>query len=86
MSTVEKFEAAVGRSKSLPRKPSNPDLVLLYSLYKQATAGDNENDAPGAFDFVAMAKHKGWLEQKGKSKEDAMVEYIAKIEALEAQG
>lgn len=39
-STKEAFEDAVVRSKKLTKRPSNEDLLKLYSLFKQATEGD----------------------------------------------
>ena len=36
-----RFEAAVANSKSLSERPDNPTLLKIYSLYKQATVGDN---------------------------------------------
>lgn len=77
------FEAAVAESQKLTEKPSNETLLMLYSLYKQATIGDNLNDAPpNPLDFIAKAKHEAWLNQYGKSKEVAMKEYIELVEKL----
>jgi diazepam-binding inhibitor (GABA receptor modulator, acyl-CoA-binding protein) len=76
------FEQAVADSKTLPEKPSTETLLKLYSLYKQATEGDVNIEAPGAFDFVAKAKFEAWSALKGKSKEEAKKEYIDLIEKL----
>ncbi len=48
------FERAVEDSKTLSSRPSNETMLQLYSLYKQATEGDvNENAAStNPFDFV----------------------------------
>ena len=35
------FEAAVANSTQLSEKPDNQTLLKIYSLYKQATEGDN---------------------------------------------
>lgn len=83
MSLTEDFEAAVGRSKQLPEKPSNDDLLTLYSLYKQATVGDVTGDKPGLFDFVAKAKYEAWEKVQGMACEDAMQKYVTLIESLE---
>ncbi len=53
MSLKEDFEAAQTRAKSLSEKPSNDDLLALYSLYKQATDGDVQGERPSGFDFAA---------------------------------
>ena len=84
MGLTEDFQSAVGRSKQLPEKPSNDDLLKLYSLYKQATVGDVTGDKPGLFDFVAKAKYEAWEKVQGTASEDAMQQYIETIEALEA--
>ncbi len=83
MELKAQFEAAVAVSKELSSKPSNDILLQLYSLYKQATHGDADDEGPSnPFDFVSKAKHNAWMEQKGKSSDAAMQEYIAVIEKL----
>ena len=58
MSIKDQFEQAVTESKQLSQKPSNDILLQLYSLYKQATEGDVNTEAPAnMFDFVNKAKH-----------------------------
>lgn len=81
----EEFEKAVVQSKELTKRPSNEELLQLYSLYKQATEGDVTGDRPGGFDFKAIAKFDAWAEVKGKTKEDAMKEYIALMARLYQQ-
>jgi acyl-CoA-binding protein len=51
-------------------------LLDLYALYKQATDGDVSGERPGGFDFKAIAKFDAWAGKKGKSKDEAMKEYI----------
>ena len=82
METKEAFEQAVKSVDSLTKRPSNSQLLKLYALYKQATQGDNNGDRPGGFDFKAIAKHNAWVEEKGKSAEDAMTEYTDLINGL----
>ncbi|HYG01979.1 MAG TPA: acyl-CoA-binding protein [Chryseosolibacter sp.] len=82
MELKEKFESAVSRSKDLTRRPSNEELLQLYALYKQATEGDVNGDRPGGFDFKAIAKYDAWAEIKGKSKDQAMTDYIALVDKL----
>ncbi len=83
MDLKEKFEQAVADSKNLSERPANDVLLQLYSLYKQASEGDVNTEPPSnPFDFVAKAKHNAWEALKGKSKEDAMNEYVALIEKL----
>lgn len=84
MSLETTFENAVKESKQISERPSNQDLLKLYSLYKQATEGDNTNDAPTGFDFKAMAKHNAWNSLTGTSKEEAMTQYIDLITVLKS--
>jgi diazepam-binding inhibitor (GABA receptor modulating acyl-CoA-binding protein) len=83
MEHKQKFEQAVSDSKTLSQKPSNEILLQLYSLYKQGTEGNINSDPPSnPFDFVAKAKYEAWNNLRGKSKEEAMDEYIALVEKL----
>ncbi|MBY0478556.1 MAG: acyl-CoA-binding protein [Chitinophagaceae bacterium] len=83
MDLHQQFEQAVEDSKTLSEKPSNDTLLQLYSLYKQGTEGDVNVEPPAnPFDFVAKAKFEAWSELKGKSKEDAIKEYIDLIAKL----
>lgn len=76
------FEQAVADSKNLPEKPDNQTLLQIYSLYKQATAGDVEGKKPGFGDMVGRAKWDAWNALKGKSADEAMQEYVDLIESL----
>lgn len=83
MELKERFEHAVANSKQLTERPSNETLLQLYSLYKQATEGDNVQDPPAnPFDFVARAKHDAWAGLRGRSAEDCMQEYISIMASL----
>ena len=83
MDIKQQFDEAVSESKSLQDRPSNDTLLQLYSLYKQATEGDVNPDPPAnPFDFVAKAKYEAWTKLKGKSKTEAMNEYIALVKKL----
>lgn len=77
-----RFEQAVAESKQLPEKPDNMTLLKIYALYKQASSGDVEGKRPGFTDMVGRAKWDAWNEMKGKSREDAMQEYVDLIESL----
>jgi acyl-CoA-binding protein len=83
MDLQKQFEEAVTNSKTLSEKPSNEELLQLYSLYKQATTGDVNTEPPSnPFDFVNKAKHDAWTSLKGKSREDAMQEYVNLVNKL----
>ena len=77
------FDQAVQESTALSQRPSQGTLLELYSLYKQASEGDI-NIAPPAnpFDFVAKAKYEAWEGLKGKTKDQAMADYISLIRKL----
>jgi acyl-CoA-binding protein len=77
-----RFEQAVAESKQLPEKPDNMTLLKIYALYKQASAGDVEGKRPGFTDMVGRAKFDAWDALKGKSRDEAMQEYIDLIESL----
>ena len=79
------FEQAVTDSKNLAKKPGNATLLQLYALYKQATQGDVNILMPGNMpDFVAKAKYNAWDEIKGKTRDEAMQQYIALVNSLKA--
>lgn len=82
---TEEFEKAAARTKEFTKRPSNVELLQLYALYKQATEGDVSGERPGGFDFKGIAKFDAWEELKGKSKEQAMQEYIDLVNNLEKQ-
>jgi acyl-CoA-binding protein len=82
MELQQQFEAAVARSKELTKRPSNEELLSMYALFKQASEGDVSGDRPGGFDFKAIAKFDAWAELKGKSKEQAMQDYVALMDKL----
>jgi diazepam-binding inhibitor (GABA receptor modulator, acyl-CoA-binding protein) len=79
---MQEFENAVKKSKDLPQRPANDELLKLYALYKQATDGDNTEARPGGFDFKAIAKHDAWAELAGKGEEDAKNEYVKFVDSL----
>ncbi len=77
-----KFEAAVANSKNLSERPDNSTMLKIYSLYKQATIGDNAEKKPGFTDMVGRAKWDAWNNLKGTSSTDAMQQYVDLIESL----
>ncbi len=63
-------------------KPSNEMKLEFYALYKQATEGDVSGKRPGMMDFVGRAKYDAWAELKGTSSDEAMQNYIDKLNSL----
>lgn len=85
MDLKKQFEQAAADSKNLSERPSNETLLQLYSLYKQATEGDVNTDPPAnPFDFVNKAKYEAWVALKGKTREQAMQDYVGLVDKLKA--
>lgn len=63
-------------------QPSNEMKLEFYALYKQATEGDVSGKRPGMMDFVARAKYDAWAKLEGTSQDEAMQQYIDKLNAL----
>ncbi len=83
MELQQQFEKAAEESKTLSEKPSNDILLQLYSLYKQGSIGDINIDPPSnPFDIVNKAKYNAWEALKGKTKEEAMQEYVELVQQL----
>jgi len=61
-------------------KPSNALKLEMYALYKQATEGDISGKKPGITDPVGRAKYGAWEKIKGMASEQAMQNYIDRVE------
>ncbi|MBP9152458.1 MAG: acyl-CoA-binding protein [Flavobacteriales bacterium] len=79
---MNNIDAAAERLKSLTKRPSNEELLELYGLYKQATAGDNKTSKPGMFDMKGQFKWKAWKDKSAISQEDAAEAYVALVDEL----
>jgi len=82
MENAARFEDAQKRAKAFSKTPSNDDLLELYALYKQATAGDVSGSRPGMLDLKGRAKYDAWAKKKGVGKDDAMQKYVALVDRL----
>ncbi|HLA77614.1 MAG TPA: acyl-CoA-binding protein [Vicinamibacteria bacterium] len=82
MTLKDKFAAAQDRVQKLATRPSNEQLLELYALYKQATAGDAAGSRPGMFDVKGRAKFDAWVARKGLTKDQAMKAYVALVDQL----
>lgn len=80
--SVQEFEQAQARAKSLTSRPSNEDLLSLYALFKQGSVGDVSGSRPGMFDIKERAKFDAWTAKKGLSKEAAQAQYVALVDRL----
>jgi acyl-CoA-binding protein len=82
--TVEEFESAAKRVSSLGKAPSTNEMLELYGLYKQATAGDAKGSRPGMLDPKGRAKWDAWNGRKGMSPDAARDAYVALAKRLGA--
>lgn len=76
------FEQAQKDVKTLTKRPSNEDMLALYSLFKQGSSGDVSGARPGMLDMIGRAKYDAWAKLKGTRQDAAMQQYIAKVKAL----
>uniref|UniRef100_A0A670IJ30 Acyl-CoA-binding protein n=1 Tax=Podarcis muralis TaxID=64176 RepID=A0A670IJ30_PODMU len=59
---IAQFGKTAEEVKKLKTQPTDPEMLAVYSHYKQVTVGDVNAERPGILDF------------KGMSREDAMRE------------
>ncbi|MDF0530112.1 acyl-CoA-binding protein [Tsukamurella sp. 8F] len=78
----DKFAFAQEDVKKLTSKPSNEDLLTLYSTFKQATKGDATGKRPGRLDMVGRAKFDAWAALSGTSSDAAKEKYVATVARL----
>ncbi len=77
------FDEAQVRVKKLTKTPEASELLRLYSLFKQGTAGDIQGKRPGLFDVRGRAKFDAWSAVRGMSQEDARQAYVDLVTDLE---
>ena len=82
MALQDDFADAQVRVKTLSKMPSTNDLLELYALFKQGSAGDVQGKRPGMMDFNGRAKFDAWAKKKGMDGEQAMERYIALVDRL----
>lgn len=83
MELKDQFEASIEKAKGLPSQ-GNETLLDLYGLYKQATEGTVQGEAPSGFDFRGAAKFAAWEKRRGMSADEAMQAYIDLVDQLAA--
>ncbi|KAJ2958688.1 hypothetical protein NQZ79_g5710 [Umbelopsis isabellina] len=83
-SVMTQFEDAYKFMNSLSSKVplSNEKKLELYSLYKQATAGDCNVKRPSLFEFYDRAKWDAWNSKTGMSVGEAQEQYVTYVESL----
>ena len=83
MALDDDFASATTRVEKLRQTPASDELLELYSLYKQASAGDVTGSRPGMLDFKGRAKYDAWATRKGMSKDAAKQAYVDTVTRLE---
>jgi len=78
----EDFEEHAEKAKTLPESTTNANKLILYGLFKQASLGDVNTARPGMFNMRDRAKWDAWKAVEGKSKDEAMGDYITKVKQL----
>jgi diazepam-binding inhibitor (GABA receptor modulating acyl-CoA-binding protein) len=81
-SSDRKFEAAARDVQKLTRLPDDEDMLRLYALYKQATAGDVRGDRPAAFALQDRAKYDAWARVRGTASTKAREQYVKLVDRL----
>ncbi|MBC7545332.1 MAG: acyl-CoA-binding protein [Candidatus Sericytochromatia bacterium] len=84
-SNEQQFAESAAALKRLKVSPANTELLKLYGLYKQATAGDNRSSQPWAVQLEARAKWDAWTACKGKSPPEARDAYVALAQTILAK-
>lgn len=78
----QSFQQAQVDVKTLTSKPSNDDLLSLYSLFKQGSNGDATGKRPGRLDMVNRAKYDAWAKLEGTSQDAAKQSYVDLVAKL----
>jgi len=76
MADSAEFKKVADDVRKLAKTPTDAEFVELYSLYKQAIAGDCNITRPGITDPRGQAKYDGWNSKKGMTKDAAAAKYI----------
>lgn len=78
----DRFQQAQVQVKTLSKRPDNDTLLLLYSLFKQATAGEVQGSRPGVFSPTDRAKYDAWARLKGTPPDTAKQRYVDLVQRL----
>lgn len=76
------FQAACIAVKTLSRKPTDDELLVLYGLYKQATEHNCNIPEPAFFEFKNSKKWKAWKSHEGKDSVTMKLIYVQKVQEL----
>ena len=76
------FQQAQVQVKTLSKRPDNDTLLQLYSLFKQATAGEVTGSRPGLLQLTDRAKYDAWAKLKGTAPDAARQRYVDLVKRL----
>ena len=76
MSSNDKFQLAVKCVNELTYRPTDEELLCLYSLYKQITVGNVNTSRPGLLKFKEKAKWDAWKSLENSDNEKNIIKYI----------
>lgn len=79
---ADQFQQAQDAVAGLTNDPGNEVKLVLYGLFKQATAGDVSGKRPRFTDPVGRAKYDAWAAFSGLSAEQAQQQYADKVAEL----
>ena len=79
----ELFIQAQNEVNGLDERPNNAELLKLYGLFKQATAGDNSAKRPSMLDVKGRAKYDAWYGYNGMDPVNAKKAYIEVVNLLQ---
>ena len=82
MALTDDFAAAQVRVKQLSKSPDTSELLELYALFKQGSAGDATGSRPGMLDIKGRAKFDAWSSKSGMTRDAAMEAYIGLVDKL----
>ncbi|TRY83591.1 hypothetical protein DNTS_033707 [Danionella cerebrum] len=80
------FESAADRVRELVQTASREQLLYLYARFKQVKVGKCNTPKPGFFDFEGQRKWSAWKQLGDMSADQAMLEYVTCVNALDPQG
>jgi diazepam-binding inhibitor (GABA receptor modulating acyl-CoA-binding protein) len=78
----ESFQTSAKLIKTKITPTSNEDLLILYGLYKQTTQGDCNIPQPWSVQIEARQKWNAWFKYCGMKRNEAMQQYIDKVNEI----
>lgn len=80
---IKRYQTAIAETSGVLSVAEGQDLVEIYALFKQSSAGDNTTPQPNASDVRSYGKWMAWAGLKGMRQEEAQTKYADKIQELQ---